>query len=129
MAEFDSATRGLNGNLRPATLTTFLSIGTGGDALNGDATVQGTQWKTLTKRHWQSKILIPLSAAAAAQVEEEGKMLTIGFDPEVSDADAAEANGCAVVARRGGTSGKTSGILAAIALVAASAVVRRRKRA
>jgi hypothetical protein len=127
LAQFDSATRNLNGNIRPASLTSFVSLGTGSDALSGDATVQGTQWKTLTKRHWQSKILLPLTAAAAAQVEEEGKMLTIGFDPEASEA--AESNGCTVSGRRTDAGGGARGIWAGIALLAATAVVRRRKRA
>ena len=128
MAEFDSATRNLNGALRPASLTTLVSLGTGSDALSGDATVQGTQWRTLTQRHWQSKILIPLTAVAASQVAEEGKMLAIGYDPEASDS-AAESNGCAIAQCRGDTNGKPSGAFAAIALIAASALVRRRKRA
>jgi hypothetical protein len=128
MAEFDSATRNLNGNIRPASLTTLISLGTGTDALSGDATVQGSQWKTLTSRHWQSKILIPLTTVAASQVAEEGKMLSIGFDPEADGSENAEAAGCALVARRGEGSGKMAAAWTALALLGASVVVRRRKR-
>ena len=129
MAEFDSATRNLSGNIRPASLTTLISLGTGSDALSGDATVQGNQWKTLTQRHWQSKILIPLTAVAASQVAEEGKMLSIGFDPEAADgSENAEATGCAVVARRGEGNGEAAAALGALVLLGASVVVRRRKR-
>jgi hypothetical protein len=126
MAQFDSASRNLNGNLRPASLTTFLSLGTGDDALSGDVTVQGTQWRVLTQRNWQSKILLPLTAAAASQMAEDGKMLAIGFDPDAPEAS--ESNGCAVVARRRPAGGAAGGALAALALVAASVVVRRRRR-